>query len=115
MSTPRLENGNFSTHIAPWYNTGTANKSGTYVGENTPVEIRHDHHVKLLGPGNGLHGRVVDDHIIDLQGWIVLRCFVESVSEQAVGKLHDIRLVYAGDFLTVVGQGKAEGELCYPL
>ena len=35
---------------------------------------------------------------------------MECVPEEAIGKLHDVRLVYAGDLLPLVGSGEAEGE-----
>lgn len=45
--------------------------------------------------------RVVDDHVIELDAseLVLFRNPAEGVEEQTVTKLHDVRLVYASDFL----------------
>ncbi len=51
--------------------------------------------------------RVVDDHVIELDAseLVLLRNPAEGVQEQTVTKLHDVRLVHAGDFLQGARQG----------
>ena len=105
-----LKDGNITTHVATGDDTGATNKGSADVGENTSVQVRHDHDVKLLGAGDSLHGGVIHDHVVDLQGGVVLGDLVESAAEETVGKLHDVGLVDAGDLLAVVGESKAEGK-----
>lgn len=111
VTAPRLENSSVATHVAAGNQTGATDKSGADVGENATVQVRHDHHVELLGPGDGLHGCVVDNHVVNLQSRVVLGGLMESVTEETVGKLHDIGLVDASNLLPVVGEGKAESKL----
>lgn len=111
VTATRLENSDVATHVAARNQTRPTDKSSTDVGENATVQVRHDQDVELLRAGNGLHGGVVDNHVVDVQSRVVLRGLVESVAEQAVGKLHDVGLVDASDLLPVVGEGEAEGKL----
>ena len=110
VTATRLENGNVTSHVATRNQTRATDQRGTDVGKNTTVQVRHDHDVELLGLGDGLHGRVVNDHVVHIQGRIVLGGLVEGVTEQAVGKLHDVGLVDASDLLPVVGKSKVESK-----
>lgn len=110
-----LENGNITAHVATRDQTGATDESSTDVGKDTTVEVGHDHHVKLLGPRHGLHGGIVHNHVIHLQGGVVLGDLVECAAEETVGKLHDVGLVDTSDPLAVVGEREAEGELGDPL
>lgn len=101
---------NVATHVAARDNAWAANKGCTDIRKNSAVQIGHDHDIKLLGPGHGLHGCIVNNHIVDLQSRIVLGNLVESATEQTVGQFHDVCLVNAGDLLPVVCQGKAKGK-----
>lgn len=106
-----LEDGNLTAHVAAGDDTGAANQGSTNVGQDAAVQVRHDHDVELLGAGDGLHGGVVDNHVVDLEGGVLLGGLVEGAAEQTVGQLHDVGLVNAGDLLAAVGEGKGKGEL----
>lgn len=106
-----LEDGDLTAHVAAGDDTGTTNQGGTDVGQDTTVQVRHDHDVELLRAGDGLHGGVVDNHVVDLEGGVLLGGLVEGAAEQTVGQLHDVGLVDAGDLGTAVGEGEGEGEL----
>ncbi len=106
-----LENGDVATHVASGNNTGATDKTGTNVGEDTSVQVGHDHDVKLLGTRDALHRGVVDDHVVVLNGGVVFTDPLNSVSEQTIGQLHDVGLVDASDLLAVVGKRKGEGKL----
>lgn len=106
-----LEDGDVAAHVAAGDDTGTTDEGGTNVGQNATVQVRHDHNVKLLGAGDGLHGGVVDNHVVDLEGGVVVGDAVEGGAEETVGQLHDVGLVDAGNLLAVVGEGEVEGEL----
>lgn len=106
-----FKDSNITAHVAARNQTRTADERRADVGENATVEVRHDHHVELLRARDSLHGGVVYNHIIHLQGGVVLGDLVEGAAEETVGKLHDVGLVDASNLLSVVGERKAESEL----
>jgi hypothetical protein len=106
-----LEKSDVAAHVAPRNDTGPTDESSTDVGENTSVQVGHDHDVELLRPRDTLHGGVVDNHVVGLESGVVLTDALDSVAEQSISKLHDVGLVDAGDLLAVVGERKGEGEL----
>lgn len=111
MATTRFEHGDIAAHVAARNQAGSADKSSTNVGKNATVKVGHHHHVELLGAGDSLHGRIIDDHVINLQRGVGLSNLVESAAEQTVGQFHDVGLVDTGDLLSVVRKGKSKGEL----
>lgn len=115
VSASGLEDGNVTAHVAAGHDAGPADKSGTNVGQNAAVQVRHDHDVELLRAGNSLHGGVVDNHVVDLEGGVLLGNVVEGAAEQPVGQLHDVGLVDARHLGAAVGQGEGEGKLGNPL
>lgn len=106
-----LEDSNVTTHAATGDNTGSTNEGSANVGQNATVKVGHDQNVELLGTGHSLHGSVVHNHVVHLQGGVVLGDLVECAAEETIGQLHDVGLVDAGNLLAVVGKGEAEGEL----
>ena len=106
-----LEDGDLATHVAAGNDTGTTDESGANVGQDTTVKVGHDHDVELLRSGDSLHGGVVDNHVVDLEGRVVLGDVVEGAAEETVGQLHDVGLVDAGNLLATIGEGEAESEL----
>lgn len=106
-----LEDSDLATHVAAGDDTGSTNESGADVGQNTTVKVGHDHDVELLRSRDGLHGGIVDNHVVDLEGRVVLGNVVEGAAEETVGQLHDVGLVDASNLLAAVGEGEAEGEL----
>ena len=111
VTASRLENGNVATHVASRNDTRATNKTSTNVGEDTSVQVGHNHDVKLLRARDALHGGVVDDHVVGLEGRVVLTDLLDGVAEETVSQLHDVGLVDAGDLLAVVGERKGESEL----
>jgi hypothetical protein len=111
VTASRLEDGDVAAHVASGDDSRSSDKASSNVGEDTSVQVRHDHDVELLRPRNTLHGGVVDNHVVGLQGGVVLADALDGVAEQTVGKLHDVGLVDAGNLLAVVGERKGEGEL----
>jgi len=111
VSAARLEDGDVTAHVASGNNTGTTHETSTNVGENTSVQVGHNHNVELLRSRDALHGGVVDNHVVGLDGRVLLADLLDGVAEQTVGQLHDVGLVDAGDLLAVVGEGESKGEL----
>jgi hypothetical protein len=105
-----FENSNIPTHVAARNNARAAYKGSANVGQNATVQIGHDHDIELLRLAHALHGGVIDDHVIGLDGRVLLGHLVEGLAEQAVGQLHDVGLVDARHLLAVVGHGEGEGE-----
>lgn len=111
MTAAGLKNSDVTAHVAAGHNTGATNQRSANVGQDTTVQVGHDHDVELLGLGDALHGGVIDNHIVGLDGRVLLGGLVEGRAEETVGQLHDVGLVDTGDLLAVVGQSEAEGEL----
>lgn len=111
VTATRLENGNLTTHVATRYNTRTTDKSSSNVGQDTTVQVGHDHDVELLWSGDTLHGGVVDNHVVVLNRGVLLTDAADGVAEETIGQLHDVGLVNASNLAAVVGQSEGEGEL----
>ena len=111
VTATRLENGNLTTHVAARDNTGATNESSTNVGQDTTVQVRHDHDIELLRARDSLHRGVVDNHVVDLESRVVLSGGVESASEETVSQLHDVGLVDAGNLGATISKGESKGEL----
>jgi hypothetical protein len=111
VTASRLEKGDVAAHVASRDDTRSTNKTSANVGKDTSVQVGHDHNIKLLWPGDTLHGGVVDDHILGGESGVVLANALEGVAEETIGQLHDVGLVDAGNLLAVVGKGKGESEL----
>lgn len=105
-----LEDSDVTAHVAAGDETRTANKSGTNVGQNATVKVRHNHDIELLRTRHGLHGGVVDNHVVDLEGRVLLGSLVEGGAEQTIGELHDVGLVNASNLLAAVGEGESKSE-----
>ena len=50
VTASRLEDSDVAAHVASRNDTGSTNESSTDVGQNTSVQVGHDHDVKLLRP-----------------------------------------------------------------
>lgn len=111
VSASGLENSYISAHVAARNNTGSTDQSSTNVGQDTTVQVGHDHDVELLRSRHTLHTGVVHNHVVGLEGRVLGGSLLESASEQTVGQLHDVGLVDTGDLLAVVSQREGEGEL----
>lgn len=111
MTTSRLEHGHVAAHVTARNHARSSDQGSADIGQDASVQVRHDHHIELLRTRDSLHRRIVDDHIVDLEGGVVLSNLVESATEETVGELHDVCLVNAGDFLPVVCKRKPEGKL----
>jgi hypothetical protein len=106
-----LKDGNLTTHVATRDNTGTTNKGSANVGQDTTVKVRHDHNVELLRARDSLHRGVIDNHVVDLEGRVLLGDLVEGAAEKTIGKLHDVGLVDASNLGSTVGESERESEL----
>jgi hypothetical protein len=84
------------------------------VAHDVAVQVREHEDVVELGLLHELHAHVVDDAILERDLRILLGHLAAHAEEQAVGELHDVRLVDRGDLLPVVGTGVLERELRDP-
>lgn len=110
VSASGLEHGVLGTQVNTGDETGASNETGSNVGQNGSVQVGGDENVKLLGPRNGLHGGVVDNHVAVLDLGVVGRNLLTGVSEQTIGELHNVGLVDGGDLVSVVLESKVKGE-----
>lgn len=93
QKTYGFKHGKFATNVAAWNQAWTTNQTSTlyhtidkysafpflhllrgtilyHIRDDVTVEVRHNHDVKLLGTRDQLHGRVVDNHIIELNAMV---------------------------------------------
>ena len=91
-----------------------ADEPGDEVAHDVAVQVRQHEHVVQLGLLHELHAHVVDDAVLELDVRIVPRDLAGHAEEQAVGELHDVRLVDRGDLLPAVRLRVLERELHDP-
>jgi hypothetical protein len=111
VTASRLENSDVAAHVATGDDARATDETSTNVGQDTSVQVGHDHDIELLRPGHTLHGGVVDNHVVGLESGVVLTNPLDSVAEKTISKLHDVGLVDAGNLLAVVGERKGESKL----
>lgn len=100
----------FATHIAAWHKPRPTDQTGADVGQDTAVQVRHDHNIKLLWPADTLHAGIVDNHVVGLDRRVLLPDLLDRVAKESIRKLHDIGLVHASDLLAVIGESKCKGK-----
>ena len=81
VSASWLENGHITTHVATWHDTRSTDQTCTNVGENTTVQVGHNHDIELLRSADTLHAGIVDNHVVGLDGGILLTDLLDGVSE----------------------------------
>ena len=109
-----LKDGDLVAHVGPGSQAQPTDKPGAEVREDVPVEVGEDEHVVLLGHLDQLHAHVVDDAVLELDVGIVPGYLLRDAQPEAIGELHDVRLVHRGDLLATVGAGVLEGRLDHP-
>ena len=110
VSASRLKDCIFPSHVATGNDPRTAHKSSTNVGKDRSVQVGHNKDIELLRSGNSLHGRIIDDQVVNFQLRVSLSNFVESVTEQPICQLHNIGFMDTGDLLSLVGSSEGESE-----
>lgn len=110
VSAARLKHSVLTSNVDTGDETRATDKTGTNVGQNGTVQVGGDENVKLLGPRDGLHGGVVDNHVAVLNVGVVLADLLDGGSEQTVGELHNVGLVDGSDTLSVVLESKVVGK-----
>ena len=58
----------------------TSNQTGGQVVDDVSVEVGHDHDVELLRVGHQLHRRVVHNHGLEFDVWVLLGDFLARPS-----------------------------------
>lgn len=113
VTTSGFENGVVGTEVSTGDETGSTDDGGTDVGQNVTVQVSANNDVELAWLGHQLHGRVVDNHVVELDtgALVLLRHFAANVQEKTITKLHDVSLVDRRHLLPSVLQGKVEGVL----
>lgn len=43
--------------VGPWHQSWSTNQPSTYIAHNVAIQVGHNHHIELLGPGNQLTNR----------------------------------------------------------
>ena len=108
---PLLENSELASEGGSGGDTWPSDKPGGDGVDDGPIEVGHDHDVELLGGLGELHARVIDDHLLVLDGGVLLADLPAALEEEPVGKLHDVGLVHNGHLLSSGEEGVLEGVL----
>src|SRR6266403_536045 len=106
----RLEDGVAYAQVRTRYDAEPAHQTGAQVGDDVAVEVLEEQHVERLRPADELQAGVVDDQLLVADAGVVLRHLPGAGEEEAVGELHDVRLVDGDDFSAVLPPGQLEGE-----
>jgi hypothetical protein len=61
-------------------------------GEQLTVEVRRDHHIKLVRLADELHAGVVHNHLLKLNAGEAGGDLAHGLEEHAVSELHDVGL-----------------------
>ena len=107
----RLEDRRVRPEVPARSEPEAADEARAEVGDDVAVEIGADEDVVLLGPLHELHAEVVHDPVLELDVRLLLRHLAGDAKEEAVGELHDVRLVHGGHLAAAVPSRVVEGEL----
>lgn len=110
VSATRLEDGVLSSQGGSGHHTRTSDQTSTNVRQNGSVQVGGHQHIKLLGVRHGLHGSVVDNHVVDLNAGVRLTNLLDGGTEQTVRLLHNVGLVDGSHLLSVVEGSKVKGK-----
>ena len=88
-----------------------AHQAGTQVGDDIAVQIGQHEHVELVGVLHEPHAGGVHDLVVELDVGVVLGHLARHAQEEAVGLLHDVRLVHRGHPLATAAAGVLERVL----
>ena len=75
------------------------------IGENIPVEVGRDNHIKTLWCVRNPCSANIDDHVLRLNIQVLKRDLLKNLAEETVGELHDIVLAHASHLRAVVLAG----------
>ena len=78
---------------------------GHDVGHDVAIEVAGHHHVKVLRPCRQPGCTDIDDPVVIGNFWVFCCNFIEDLSEQTIGLLHDVVFGKASDFLAAIKLG----------
>src|SRR5882724_9635847 len=92
----------FLPDVCARHQAQTSNQTSAQIRHDITVKVFQEHHVKLFGPHDKLHARVIDDLVVSLNLGILGRHFPEAIEKESVGQLHDVCFMSAGYFLAAL-------------
>ena len=98
----RLEDRVFWADISTRCNTEATYQTSTQIARDISVEVREHDDLELRGIHNDVHAERIDDVVIEFNGRMLFSNFTCATQEQAIGMLHDVRLVSSGDLLVAL-------------
>mmetsp|Transcript_7904 Transcript_7904/g.15879 ORF Transcript_7904/g.15879 Transcript_7904/m.15879 type:complete len:369 (-) Transcript_7904:102-1208(-) len=98
-------------NVSTWRQSQSTNKPRTQIRDNITVQVWHHHHVELGRARNQLHARVVHNHLLILDSWVLLRNLLATFNKKTIRLLHNICLVHSSDLLTSIGHSILECKL----
>jgi hypothetical protein len=112
----RLEHSAVLADVRTGSDPQAADESGGEVADDVAVQVGQDEDVVQLRLLHELHAHVVDDPVLEFDPTVVLlRDCPAALEKEAVGQLHDVRLVDGGHLPAAVGDGVLEREAGNPL
>src|SRR5262249_32845983 len=106
----RFEDGDLFANVCAGRNAQPAHESSSKIRDDVSVKVLQQQNIKLVGVDHELHAGVVYDQIVCFDIRIVFGNFPETVQEQVVGHLHDVRLMNGGDLLAAFLPGVFKRE-----
>ena len=111
-----LEDGCLRSDVRTRRDTQPADKAGREVADDVAIQVRQHEDVVEVRLLDELHAHVVDDPVLERDPAVVLGGDrPTALEEEAVGQLHDVRLVDRRDLAAPVRHGIVEGEPGDPL
>jgi hypothetical protein len=111
----RLEQRAVLAVVRPGGDAEPADQARGQVGDDVAVQVREHQDVVQVGLLHELHAHVVDDPVLELDVRELLGDLPRDAQVEAVGVLHDVRLVHRRDLAAALAAGVLEGEADDPL
>mmetsp|Transcript_10786 Transcript_10786/g.32062 ORF Transcript_10786/g.32062 Transcript_10786/m.32062 type:complete len:323 (+) Transcript_10786:437-1405(+) len=98
-------------NVGGWREAQAANQTSAKVRDDVTIQVWHNQDIKLGGILDQLHASIVNDDLLIADARVGSRHFAAAFDEEAVGLLHDVRLVDSSDLLALVVDCVLESKL----
>ena len=95
-----LEHGIIPANIRARGNAQAAHQACCQVASNVAIQIREHHYVELRRIHNHIHAERIHNTLIERNIRVFSSHFARRMQKQTIGKLHDIRFMDSGNFLS---------------
>ena len=106
-----LEDGAVGTDVGAGGHTQATHQASAQIAHNVTVQIGQHQDIEVVGVLDQDHAGGVDDLVVELDIRIVGCHLARHAQEQAVGRLHDVGLVYGRHLFAAAAAGVLKGIL----